>query len=45
MPHPTAQNTPTAAPIPLWERHQLLQEPAWPEGFAPLEDEGSDGEE
>jgi hypothetical protein len=45
MPHTTAQDTPTAAPIPLWERHQLFQEPAWPDGLAPLEDEDSDGEE
>lgn len=41
-----SQTTPTTAPpIPLWERHQLFQEPAWPEGLALLEDEDSEGEE
>lgn len=30
-------------PRPLWERHQLFQEPAWPEGLALLEDDEDEG--
>jgi hypothetical protein len=44
MTQTTAQNIPAPAPIPLWERHQLFQEPVWPEGLA-LEDEDGQGEE
>ena len=43
--------TPTApaparpiVPRPLWERHQLFQEPSWPEGYEALEDAGEEGE-
>lgn len=46
----TATNPPACAPAqpivprPLWERHQLFQEPHYPEGLAPLEDEEDDGD-
>nr|WSZ21218.1 hypothetical protein OH837_49110 [Streptomyces canus] len=29
-------------PRPLWERHQLFQEPAYPAGFDLLEDDDQD---
>lgn len=31
-------------PRPLWERRELFQEPAYAEGFGPLEDEDDEGE-
>lgn len=38
---PTHAAEPTQAitPRPLWERHQLFQEPAYPEGLGLLEDD------
>lgn len=32
-------------PRPLWERHQLFQEPDLPEGLGVLEDEADDPQE
>lgn len=29
-------------PRPLWERHALFQEPAYPDGFEPPEDDGDE---
>lgn len=31
-------------PRPLWERHQLFQEPQYPDGLEPLEDDEDEGE-
>lgn len=39
---------PPARPItprPLWERRDLFQEPAYAEGFGPLDDEDDDPED
>jgi hypothetical protein len=41
----TTAPAPPARPIvprPLWERRDLFQEPAYPEGLGPLEDEDED---
>lgn len=43
---PQTRAVPPARPIvpqPLWERHRMFQEPAWPEGFELLEDDEEDG--
>ncbi|NUQ95832.1 MAG: hypothetical protein HOY79_04485 [Streptomyces sp.] len=40
--------TPPGRPIlprPLWERHQLFQEPVYPDGLGPLEDDEGDEDE
>jgi hypothetical protein len=40
----TAAPARPTAPIPLWERHRLFQEPAYAEGLA-LEDAGDEDDE
>ena len=32
-------------PAPAWERHQLFQEPAYPEGLALFEDDADEDED
>jgi hypothetical protein len=44
---PPARAATPARPItprPLWERHQLFREPAYPEGLGPIEDDEDDNE-
>jgi len=41
-PAPPAQPT---RPRPLWERHQLFQEPKFPEGLTLLEDDTEEDDE
>lgn len=41
-PAPAAAPARPIVPRPLWERHDLFQEPAYPEGLGLLEDDDQD---
>lgn len=42
---PTPAPARPIVPRPLWERGDLFREPAYPDGFGPLEDDDEDGPE